>query len=252
MTKKLATLVAMLACCVFGALAQRVATTPVTDVQTGVYMLRMKSDRIPGTDGAWVYYKNSHAYGESDNTALKVVTENPLSEDHYNYLWRVVRKDDGKITIQSFTANTYWAKAKGGKPLVGQDDNQWVPNDFPMNETENAFTLEQNGHSGYKLKTYSTRTYYSGFPISQKSEEKEVYVVDNVNMSNSDKANAPHDIGYQQTSTTRSDITFEFYEVTQFPEKVSFTYNYLYNGVSKKTENFEVYTYKREFGIRIA
>lgn len=96
MTKKLATLVAMLACCVFGALAQRVATTPVTDVQTGVYMLRMKSDRIPGTDGAWVYYKDSHAYGESDNTALKVVTENPLSEDHYNYLWRVVRKDDGK------------------------------------------------------------------------------------------------------------------------------------------------------------
>lgn len=242
MTKKLATLVAMLACCVFGALAQRVATTPVTDVQMGVYMLRMKSDRIPGTDGAWVYYKDSHAYGESDNTALKVVTENPLSEDHYNYLWRVVRKDDGKITIQSFTANTYWAKAKGGKPLIGNDDNKWVPNDFPMSETENAFTLEQNGHSGYKLKTYSTRTYYSG--LSQKSEEKEVYVVDNVNLSNSDKANAAHSIGYQQTSATRSDITFEFYEVTQFPEKVSFTYNYLYDGVSKKTEKFDTYTYK--------
>lgn len=248
MTKKLATLVAMLACCVFGALAQRVATTPVTDVQTGVYMLRMKSDRIPGTDGAWVYYKDSHAYGESDNTALKVVTENPLSEDHYNYLWRVVRKDDGKITIQSFTANTYWAKASGGQNktlgFVSKDDNQWVPNDFPMNGTENAFALEQNGNSGYKLKTYSTRTYYSGFSISQKSEEKEVYVVDNVNMSNSDKANDPHNIGYQQTSTTRSDITFEFYEVTQFPEKVSFTYNYLYNGVSKKTEPFDTYTYK--------
>lgn len=242
MTKKLATLVAMLACCVFGALAQRVATTPVTDVQTGVYMLRMKSDRIPGTDGAWVYYNESHAYGESDNTALKVVTENPLSEDHYNYLWRVVRKDDGKITIQSFTANAYWAKAKGGKPLIGNDDNKWVPNDFPMSETENAFTLEQNGHSGYKLKTYSTRTYYSG--LSQKSEEKEVYVVDNVNLSNSDKANAAHSIGYQQTSATRSDITFEFYEVTQFPEKVSFTYNYLYDGESKKTEKFDVYTYK--------
>lgn len=242
MTKKLATLVAMLACCVFGALAQRVATTPVTDVQTGVYMLRMKSDRIPGADGAWVYYKDSHAYGESDNTALKVVTENPLSEDHYNYLWRVVRKDDGKITIQSFTANAYWAKAKGGKPLIGNDDNKWVPNDFPMSETENAFTLEQNGHSGYKLKTYSTRTYYSG--LSQKSEEKEVYVVDNVNLSNSDKANAAHSIGYQQTSATRSDITFEFYEVTQFPEKVSFTYNYLYDGESKKTEKFDVYTYK--------
>ena len=242
MTKKLATLVAMLACCVFGALAQRVATTPVTDVQTGVYMLRMKSDRIPGTDGAWVYYKDSHAWGESDNTALKVVTENPLSEDHYNYLWRVVRKDNGKITIQSFTANAYWAKAKGGKPLIGNDDNKWVPNDFPMSETENAFTLEQNGHSGYKLKTYSTRTYYSG--LSQKSEEKEVYVVDNVNLSNSDKANAAHSIGYQQTSATRSDITFEFYEVTQFPEKVSFTYNYLYDGESKKTEKFDVYTYK--------
>lgn len=245
MTKKLATLVAMLACCVFGALAQRVATTPVTDVQTGVYMLRMKSDRIPGTDGAWVYYNESHAYGESDNTALKVVTENPLSEDHYNYLWRVVRKDDGKITIQSFTANTYWAKAKGGQPSLGlKDNNKWVPNDFPMSETENAFTLEQNGNSGYKLKTYSTRTYYSGFSISQKSEEKEVYVVDNVDMSNSDKANAPHNIGYQQTSATRSDITFEFYKVTQFPEKVSFTYNYLYDGESKKTEKFDVYTYK--------
>lgn len=111
-----------------------------------------------------------------------------------------------------------------------------------MSETENAFTLEQNGHSGYKLKTYSTRTYYSG--LSQKSEEKEVYVVDNVNLSNSDKANAAHSIGYQQTSATRSDITFEFYEVTQFPEKVSFTYNYLYDGVSKKTEKFDTYTYK--------
>lgn len=163
MTKKLATLVAMLACCVFGALAQRVATTPVTDVQTGVYMLRMKSDRIPGTDGAWVYYKDSHAWGESDNTALKVVTENPLSEDHYNYLWRVVRKDDGKITIQSFTANTYWAKAKGGKKsFYGSDDNKWVPNDFPMSETENAFTLELNGNSGFKLKTTSAHKYYTG------------------------------------------------------------------------------------------
>lgn len=242
MTKKLTTLVAMLAYCVFGALAQKVATTPVADVQTGVYMLRMKSDRIPGTDGAWVYYKDSHARGESDNTALKVVTENPISEDHYNYLWRVVKKDDGKITIQSFTADTYWAKAKGGQPWGGKDDNKWVPNEFPMSETENAFTLEQNGHSGYKLKTYSTRTYYSGF--TKKSEEKEVYVVDNVNMSNSDKANAAHNIGYQQTSATRSDITFEFYEVTQFPEKVSFTYNYLYDGVSKKTEKFDTYTYK--------
>lgn len=63
-------------------------------------------------------------------------------------------------------------------------------------------------------------------------------------MSNSDKANAAHSIGYQQTSATRSDITFEFYEVTQFPEKVSFTYNYLYDGESKKTEKFDVYTYK--------
>lgn len=248
MTKKLATLVAMLACCVFGALAQRVATTPVTDVQTGVYMLRMKSDRIPGTDGAWVYYKDSHAWGESDNTALKVVTENPLSEDHYNYLWRVVRKDDGKITIQSFTANTYWAKAKGGmKSFYGSDDNKWVPNDFPMSETENAFTLELNGNSGFKLKTTSAHKYYTGtnlFNSKEHNDEVEVYVVDNVNMSNSDKADAPHNIGYQQTSATRSDITFEFYEVTQFPEKVSFTYNYLYDGVSKKTEKFDVYTYK--------
>lgn len=249
MTKKLATLVAMLACCVFGALAQRVATTPVTDVQTGVYMLRMKSDRIPGTDGAWVYYNGSHAYGESDNTALKVVTENPLSEDHYNYLWRVVRKDDGKITIQSFTANTYWAKASGGQNktlgFVSKDDNQWVPNDFPMNGTENAFALVSDG-SGFKLKTTSAHKYYTGKfgGYTEHNDEVEVYVVDNVNMSNSDKANAPHNIGYQQTSTTRSDITFEFYEVTQFPEKVSFTYNYLYGGDSKKTEKFEVYTYK--------
>ena len=252
MTKKLATLVAMLACCVFGALAQRVATTPVTDVQTGVYMLRMKSDRIPGADGAWVYYKDkdSHAYGESDNTALKVVTENPLSEDHYNYLWRVVRKDDGKITIQSFTANTYWAKASGGQSKgffgnVSEDDNQWVPNDFPMNGTENAFALVSDG-SGFKLKTTSAHKYYTGKfgRYTEHNDEVEVYVVDNVNMSNSDKADAPHNIGYQQTSATRSDITFEFYEVTQFPEKVSFTYNYLYDGVSKKTEKFDTYTYK--------
>ena len=104
----------------------------------------------------------------------------------------------------------------------------------------NLFSLQKFYRTA--IKTYSTRTYYSG--LSQKSEEKEVYVVDNVNLSNSDKANAAHSIGYQQTSATRSDITFEFYEVTQFPEKVSFTYNYLYDGVSKKTEKFDTYTYK--------
>lgn len=114
-----------------------------------------------------------------------------------------------------------------------------------MNGSENAFALVSDG-SGFKLKTTSAHKYYTGKfgGYTEHNDEVEVYVVDNVNMSNSDKANAPHNIGYQQTSTTRSDITFEFYEVTQFPEKVSFTYNYLYGGDSKNTEKFEVYTYK--------
>ena len=59
MTKKLATLVAMLACCVLGALAQRVATTHVTDVQTGDYLLLVHSGKT-AADGSWAYINTSN------------------------------------------------------------------------------------------------------------------------------------------------------------------------------------------------
>lgn len=69
MTKKLATLVAMLACCVFGALAQRVATTPVTDVQTGDYLLLVHSGKT-AADGSWAYINTSNNRVNTDDASL--------------------------------------------------------------------------------------------------------------------------------------------------------------------------------------
>lgn len=107
MTKKLATLVAMLACCVFGALAQRVATTPVTDVQTGDYLLLVHSGKT-AANGSWAYINTSDKNRvNTDDASLGTTAYAGSKIENNAYIWHVEKQSDGKITIQSVAQKTY-------------------------------------------------------------------------------------------------------------------------------------------------
>lgn len=135
MTKKLATLVAMLACCVFGALAQRVATTPVTDVQTGDYLLLVHSDKT-AADGSWAYINTSNKNRVSIDAASLGTTAYAGSKIENNaYIWHVEKQSDGKITIQSVAQKTYWPTARG------YYEKDYYPAHITTGSSANAFEL---------------------------------------------------------------------------------------------------------------
>lgn len=221
MKRRIAVFAAACLCFVASAVAQTVATTPTTQIESGVYMLRMKSDRTTASKGQWLYYADSYTYAEANDVAGTIVNTDNITSDQYNYFWNVVKNSDGSITLQSYTGNTYWAQAKG-------KNNAYQPNQFPMSSTSTTFTTEANGNA-FKLKTVCVQT----ATFSWNNKNKDVYVVDNgVKGDNT----ARHEMGYSDASTDNGNrASIEFYAV-DIPLPVSFTYNFKYNGESKATE----------------
>lgn len=212
MTKKLATLVAMLACCVFGALAQRVATTPVTDVQTGDYLLLVHSDKT-AAGGSWAYINTSNKNRVSTDAASLGTTAYAGSKiENSAYIWHVEKRSDGKITIQSVAQKTYWPTAKGRK------DSDYYPQHITTSSSANAFELIALS-DGFALKSTTSITNWRG----QVTSTPTIYVVGNNNSQ----------IGYyggyddSKIESTSEIARVEFYPLQAFTE---LTYNYMFDG----------------------
>lgn len=212
MTKKLATLVAMFACCVFGALAQRVATTPVTDVQTGDYLLLVHSDKT-AADGSWAYINTSNKNRVSTDAASLGTTAYAGSKIENNaYIWHVEKQSDGKITIQSVAQKTYWPTAKGRK------DSDYYPQHITTSSSANAFELIALS-DGFALKSTTSITNWRGQVTSTPS----IYVVNN------DNSQIGYHGGYDDSKieSTGEIARVEFYLLQAFTE---LTYNYWFDG----------------------
>lgn len=215
MTKKLATLVAMLACCVFGALAQRVATTPVTDVtdvQTGDYLLLVHSDKT-AADGSWVYINTSNKNRvNTDDASLGTSAYAGSKIENRAYIWHVVKQSDGKITIQSVAQKTYWPTAKGRK------DSDYYPQHITTSSSANAFELIALS-DGFALKSTTSITDWFG----QVTSTPAIYVVSNNN------SQIGYHGGYDDSKIeSKSEIArVEFYPLQAFTE---LTYNYVFDG----------------------
>lgn len=212
MTKKLATLVAMLACCVFGALAQRVATTPVPDVQTGDYLLLVHSDKT-AADGSWAYINTSNKNRVSTDAASLGTTAYAGSKIENNaYIWHVEKQSDGKITIQSVAQKTYWPTAKGRK------DSDYYPQHITTSSSANAFELIALS-DGFALKSTTSITNWRGQVTSTPS----IYVVNN------DNSQIGYHGGYDDSKieSTGEIARVEFYLLQAFTE---LTYNYWFDG----------------------
>lgn len=215
MTKKLATLVAMLACCVFGALAQRVATTPVTDVQTGDYLLLVHSDKT-AADGSWAYINTSNKNRVSTDAASLGTTAYAGSKiENSAYIWHVEKQSDGKITIQSVAQKTYWPTAKGRK------DSDYYPQHITTTSSSanaNAFELIALS-DGFALKSTTSITNWRG----QVTSTPTIYVVNN------DNSRIGYYGGYDDSKIeSKSEIArVEFYPLQAFTE---LTYDYVFDG----------------------
>lgn len=213
MTKKLATLVAMLACCVFGALAQRVATTPVTDVQTGDYLLLVHSDKT-AADGSWAYINTSNKNRVSTDAASLGTTAYAGSKIENNaYIWHVEKQSDGKITIQSVAQKTYWPTARG------YYEKDYYPAHITTGSSANAFELFALS-DGFALKSTTAVTNIIGTKVNRTPT---IYVVNNNN------SQIGYHGGYDDSKIeSKSEIArVEFYPLQAFTE---LTYNYVFDG----------------------
>lgn len=216
MTKKLATLVAMLACCVFGALAQRVATTPVTDVQTGDYLLLVHSGKT-AADGSWAYINTSNKNRVSTDAASLGTTAYAGSKIENNaYIWHVEKRSDGKITIQSVAQKTYWPTAKG------YYEKDYYPAHITTGSSANAnaFELIALSDGCFALKSTTSVTNFFGNKVNSTPT---IYVVNN------DNSRIGYYGGYDDSKIeSQSEIArVEFYPLQAFTE---LTYNYVFDG----------------------
>lgn len=214
MTKKLATLVAMLACCVFGALAQKVATTPATDVQTGDYLLLVHSDKT-AADGSWAYINTSNKNRvNTDDASLGTTAYAGSKIENSAYIWHVEKQSDGKITIQSVAQKTYWPTARGRK------ESDYYPQHITTSSSANANAFELISLSdGFALKSTTSITDWFG----QVTSTPTIYVVSN------DNSQIGYYGGYDDSKIeSKSEIArVEFYPLQAFTE---LTYNYVFDG----------------------
>lgn len=216
MTKKLATLVAMLACCVFGALAQRVATTPVTDVQTGDYLLLVHSGKT-AADGSWAYINTSNKNRvNTDDASLGTKPYAGSKIENSAYIWHVVKQSDGKITIQSVAQKTYWPTAKG------YYESDYYPQHITTSSSDNAnaFELIALSDGCFALKSTTSVTNFFGNKVNSTPT---IYVVNNNN------SQIGYYGGYDDSKIeSQSEIArVEFYPLQAFTE---LTYNYRFDG----------------------
>lgn len=216
MTKKLATLVAMLACCVFGALAQRVATTPVPDVQTGDYLLLVHSDKT-AADGSWAYINTSTSNKNrvsTDAASLGTTAYAGSKIENSAYIWHVEKQSDGKITIQSVAQKTYWPTAKG------YYEKDYYPAHITTGSSANAFELIALSDGCFALKSTTSVTNLFGNKVNSTPT---IYVVNNNN------SQIGYYGGYDDSKIeSQSEIArVEFYPLQAFTE---LTYNYVFDG----------------------
>lgn len=216
MTKKLATLVAMLACCVFGALAQRVATTPVTDVQTGDYLLLVHSGKT-AANGSWAYINTSDKNRvNTDDASLGTTAYAGSKIENSAYIWHVEKQSDGKITIQSVAQKTYWPTAKG------YYEKDYYPAHITTGSSANAnaFELIALSDGCFALKSTTSVTNFFGNKVNSTPT---IYVVNN------DNSRIGYYGGYDDSKIeSQSEIArVEFYPLQAFTE---LTYNYVFDG----------------------
>lgn len=233
MKKRIVFLLMMLAGCMGGVQAQKVASTPTgpSDIKDGYYVLLAKTGEGTKTDeaGAFVYYKSSDnkIYYDAKGATTNLLGKTVESVDEFKYFFHVEKNSDGTVKICAWNTSTCWqsvSKATIVRPHPGQVDQITQASDgasFKLTATDGKWcTLSFPG------------TYYD-WGVRKRTG----YVVLNDNQQ----------VGYFDDSSS-ADAQFQFYAVSNVPEDVvTFTYNYTFEGVSRKKSGSRMGVIGRDF-----
>ena len=223
----------MLAGCMGGVQAQKVASTPTgqSDIKDGYYVLLAKTGEGTKTDeaGAFVYYNSSDnkIYYDAKGATANLLGRTVESVDEFKYFFHVEKNSDGRVKICAWSTNTYWQSVSGatiGDKHPGQVDQ--------ITQASDGASFELKATDGKWCTLSFLGTYYS---LGRK--ECTDYVVLNDNQQ----------VGYYDNSSS-ADAQFQFYAVSDVPEAdVTFTYNYTFEGVSRKKSGSRMGVIGRDF-----
>lgn len=231
--KKVVFLLMMLVGCMSSVQAQKVASTPTgpSDIKDGYYVLLAKTGEGTKTDeaGAFVYYKSSDnkIYYDAKGATTNLLGKTVESVDEFKYFFHVEKNSDGTVKICAWNTSTCWqsvSKATIVRPHPGQVDQITQASDGA------SFTLKAT--DGMWCRLFFPGTYYD-WGVRNCTD----YVVLNDNQQ----------VGYKDDSSS-ADAQFQFYAVSNVPEDVvTFTYNYTFEGVSRKKSGSRMGVIGRDF-----
>ena len=231
--KKVVFLLMVLVGCMSGVQAQNVASTPTgpSDIKDGYYVLLAKTGEGTKTDeaGAFVYYNSSDnkIYYDAKGATTNLLGKTVESVDEFKYFFHVEKNSDGTVKICAWNTSTCWqsvSKATIVRPHPGQVDQITQASDGA------SFTLKAT--DGKWCRLFFPGTYYD-WGVRNCTD----YVVLNDNQQ----------VGYKDDSSS-ADAQFQFYAVSNVPEDVvTFTYNYTFEGVSRKKSGSRMGVIGRDF-----
>lgn len=241
MTKKITALLTMLVCFVSLAWSQQVASTPTTELTTGFYVIKTKSDKTNNGD-AYVYgdTKNKQVRSTNKSDAFPALEGSTLTDDQATYIWEVTTNTDGSIQIKNKSCDYYFGAFDQNYFSFGKDAYT-IKQSFNVNKANNLSALKYSkDNNWFILKGRDIVSYQTG---RKNYKDITIYVC----------ANTDTKLSYwyydteQDAHAAENTAKFQFYKVEyDVPVAVSVTYNYLMDGNIKKSIKYECMT-KEEF-----
>ena len=237
MTKKITALLTMLVCFVSLAWSQQVASTSTTELTTGFYVIKTKSNKTTN-GGAYVYGDTSNKQVRSTNKSDAFpALEGTTLTDKDSYIWEVTANADGSIQIKNKSCGYYFGAFDQNKSWGNYDIKQ----SFNVNKANNLSALKYSkDNNWFILKGRDIVKYQTSLT---KNKNITIYVC----------ANTDTQLSYwyydaeQNAHAAENTAKFQFYKVEyDVPMPVSVTYNYLMDGNVKKSVTIDCMT-KGEF-----
>lgn len=237
MTKKITALLTMLVCFVSLAWSQQVASTPTTELTTGFYVIKTKSDKTNNGD-AYVYgdTKNKQVRSTNKSDAFPALEGSTLTDDQATYIWEVTANADGSIQIKNKSCDYYFG-------AFSQTDfpSYKINQSFNVNKANNLSALKYSkDNNWFILKGRDIVKYKTGITTNKNIT---IYVCANTDTKLSYWYYDTEEGAHAAETTAK----FQFYKVEyDVPTPVSVTYNYLMDGNVKKSVTIDCKT-KGEF-----
>lgn len=242
MTKKITALLTMLVCFVSLAWSQQVASTPTTELTTGFYVIKTKSDKTNNGD-AYVYGDTSNKQVRSTNKSDAFpALEGTTLTNKDSYIWEVTANADGSIQIKNKSCGYYFGEFEQNSWSFISSNSYTIKQSFNVKTAQSLVSLPSTKNEGwFMLRSTDLQSMYN--PTNKKKENHYIYVC----------ANSKTELSYwfydELTAADNASNTakFRFYKVEyDVPTPVTVTYNYLMDGNVKKSVKYNCMT-KGEF-----